>query len=67
MGNDRKAYDSWREAASLPLNWYAERQVARLGTKLDLPYDAETVFLPSTHENPRLRRPGAAGVAAERK
>jgi len=52
----------WQEAASaLSLNWYAERQVARLSSKLGLPAPMDTVFLPSGP--PSLRRPTGAGGA----
>lgn len=60
MGDDERALATWREAAgSLALNWYAERQVARLSTKLGLPIPVDVVFLPSGA--PQLRRPSASG------
>lgn len=60
MGDDQKALRTWEEAAStFALNWYAERQVVRLRTKLRLPIPTDVVFLPNAPEM-RLRRPSAA-------
>jgi len=62
MGDDKMALRTWREAAGLPLNWYAERQVARLASKLGQQYSSDTVFLPDRPStDPRLRRPSAVG------
>jgi len=61
-GDLRSALRVWQEAAeALALNWYAERQVARLSSKLGLPAPMDTVFLPSGP--PSLRRPTGAGGA----
>jgi len=61
-GDLRKALDTWRFAAqSLAINWYAERQAARLSAKLHVPAPADTVYLPQGP--PSLRRPTGAGGA----
>jgi tetratricopeptide (TPR) repeat protein len=61
-GDLSSALATWQQATKLSLNWYAERQVARLSTRLGLPYSLETVYLPSAGP-PALRRPTGAGGA----
>ncbi|MGQ9730385.1 MAG: tetratricopeptide repeat protein [Candidatus Zipacnadales bacterium] len=59
QGDIQGALRTWKEAATLSINWYAERQVDRLSRKLGLPLGRETVYLPSGRAG--LRRPSLAG------
>jgi tetratricopeptide (TPR) repeat protein len=60
MGNDSKALETWTFAATkLSINWYAERQVARLCAKLGRPVPLDVVFLPHAEAGGALARPTA--------
>ena len=60
MGDDERALQTWAFAAKrLSLNWYAQRQVARLSIKLHQPIPTGTIYLPNADTGSALARPSA--------
>jgi len=60
-GDDERALATWILAATkLSINWYAERQVARLCRKLGRPIPLDVVFLPHAEPGGALARPTAS-------
>ena len=55
MGDKEAALSVWREAAELAINWYAERQVARLASQLGEQVPMDTVYI--ENGGPSLRPP----------